>query len=166
MNICDDCGKVYDPYAVASSVVSGESVDNEHCLECREKVVKPEYKEGNVFVKWTMEDTFDELLTRHDVKGFVRQYHVFSAGKLFRIDFAFPERLLAVECDGLNHKTPRQKKKDKTKDAYLCHKGWRVMRIPYEDICKKPDQVIVDLKKVLSSLAYVCYTGHAVYTQK
>lgn len=53
----------------------------------------------------------------------------FAVGEKFLCDFAFPDHMLIVECDGEYwHSTPRQKRQDASKDAYLQACGYIVMR--------------------------------------
>ena len=46
-----------------------------------------------------------------------------------RVDFAYPEQKLAVECDGYKwHKQDKEQiEKDIERDKYLAKKGWRVL---------------------------------------
>jgi very-short-patch-repair endonuclease len=61
-----------------------------------------------------------------------KQYH-FHPSRSFRFDHAWPDRMLAVECEGITHEGGRhQRVKGYTED---CHKynlatlmGWRVLR--------------------------------------
>jgi very-short-patch-repair endonuclease len=47
----------------------------------------------------------------------------------YLIDFALPERRIALECDGWRHTTEQGKQRDAIRDAYLAEKGWRVIHL-------------------------------------
>lgn len=58
----------------------------------------------------------------------------FKVGK-YRIDLAFPEKMIAIECDGQQwHSTFEQKERDEKKDAFLKQCGWAVYRVTGSDI--------------------------------
>lgn len=61
----------------------------------------------------------------------------------YRIDLAFPEHLIAIECDGREwHLLEEQISRDKKRDEYLRSLGWRVIRISGSEIYKKADEII------------------------
>ncbi len=62
---------------------------------------------------------------------------------MYRIDLAFPDRLLAIECDGKKwHSSKEQKERDEKRDNYLRKQGWKVIRISGSDIYRKADEII------------------------
>ena len=68
-----------------------------------------------------------------DARGiaYVREYRVSD----IHVDFAFPERKLAVECDGHRYHSSRDDKaRDAKRDAFLKSRGWRVLRLTGDDI--------------------------------
>lgn len=65
-------------------------------------------------------------------------------------DFAFPKEKLVVECDGdYWHNLPNQKVKDRRKDGFLKHNGWKIVRLWEYEINNQPQEC---LSKVLISL--------------
>ena len=74
---------------------------------------------------------YDALLSRgHYI---VTQYPM---GR-YRIDIAFPQYKLAVECDGRQfHSTKEAMERDRRKDNYLRSNGWTVIRISGRTINK------------------------------
>ena len=48
----------------------------------------------------------------------------------FVIDFALPDKRIAIEVDGLMHLTKAAKAHDRFKDYQLRREGWRVLRVP------------------------------------
>jgi very-short-patch-repair endonuclease len=72
-------------------------------------------------IELMMKEQFDKANLKYE-QQFIIDY--------FITDFAFPEQKLIVECDGIYwHNLPKQKTKDKRKDCYLKHKGWKVLRL-------------------------------------
>ena len=56
----------------------------------------------------------------------------FRFGKYF-IDFAFPDRKIAIEIDGKQHEKEERMKSDMKKDLLLIENGWTVHRIKWPD---------------------------------
>lgn len=47
----------------------------------------------------------------------------------YRIDIAFIPHKIAIECDGRDfHSSPKDRARDRRKDAYLRSQGWKVLR--------------------------------------
>lgn len=87
-----------------------------------------------------IEKTFREALERRGLRegiDFATQYPLRHS---FILDFAFPDRKVAVEVDGRKwHSTPEAKKRDGFKDHILNRLGWRVFRFWEEEVLEKPD---------------------------
>lgn len=61
------------------------------------------------------------------------QFWVATRQGQYRLDFAFPDAMLAVEIDGPHHHDPIQARNDRIRDAALVTHGWRVIRISVYD---------------------------------
>jgi len=81
-----------------------------------------------------------QIITEHCVKGYF-------------IDFAFLDKMIAVEIDGRCHfdKNMNRREGDYKKDACLSDEGWQVIRMNFFDIRKNPDDLIESFLKVLES---------------
>jgi very-short-patch-repair endonuclease len=55
----------------------------------------------------------------------------YSAGK-YRLDFAWPQRKMALEADGWWHRSPEGAAKDRLRDSWLRSQGWIVFRVDDE----------------------------------
>jgi very-short-patch-repair endonuclease len=67
------------------------------------------------------------------------------------IDFAFPEKMIAVEADGnIWHSTQKYKKRDKQKDHILRKIGWKVLRFSEEDILNSASVCVDSIISVLN----------------
>ena len=73
---------------------------------------------------------------------------------LARVDFAYPELLLAVEVDGWSvHGTPRAMGKDFVRQNGLVPYGWRVLRFTWAQVVHQPDVVGTTIGATLAALA-------------
>ena len=63
----------------------------------------------------------------------------------FFIDFAFLDKMLAIEIDGQQHNLPERKALDERKDQTLLSLGWHVIRIkwPNDNIQDKLKQLFL-----------------------
>jgi very-short-patch-repair endonuclease len=71
------------------------------------------------------EKYFISLFEKDNIEGWERDKRV---GRWF-IDFAFDEKMIALEIDGKQHQDRREK--DREKDEYLRSQGWNVVRIDW-----------------------------------
>lgn len=72
------------------------------------------------------------------------QYEIIDrTGQTWRVDFAWPERLVAVEYDGfIWHSDPDALRRDRQKRAALTEVGWRTMSIVADDVRRRaPDMI-------------------------
>ena len=69
------------------------------------------------------------LLESADLPAVVPQFEVRVAGRRYRLDFALPEAMVAIEYDGEQfHSTPQQKASDRERQRRLEDAGWHVLR--------------------------------------
>lgn len=92
-----------------------------------------------------------EIKTESVIENIVlREFHLlglyptpqFEIGR-YRIDLAFPDMLIAIECDGQEwHSSKEQIDRDKKRDDYLEKMGWRVIRMSGSDIYRRADEIV------------------------
>lgn len=72
------------------------------------------------------------------------QYEVIDrSGRLWRLDFAWPEIKLAVEYDGFDfHSAPDAFRRDRQKRAALRELDWNVMSIVSDDVRRRPEETV------------------------
>jgi hypothetical protein len=69
-----------------------------------------------------------------------QQFRVTVSGRRFRLDLAYPEHMIAIECDGWDvHRTRTAFDADRTRDLLLTRAGWTVLRFTSE----MPDELIL-----------------------
>lgn len=60
-------------------------------------------------------------------------------GETWRVDFAWPDRMVAVEYDGFDwHSSQKDFRRDRRKRAALQEVGWRVLSIVSDDVRRQP----------------------------
>ena len=65
------------------------------------------------------------------IEGLVPQYPAFR----YRLDFAIPDKWIAIEIDGHDyHKTPYQRKRDAKRERELTIAGWKIMRFTASEV--------------------------------
>jgi very-short-patch-repair endonuclease len=70
---------------------------------------------------------FEDVFDKEGINGWQPDKKV---GRWF-IDFAFSDKMIAVEIDGRQHKIQDRAESDKLKDEYLRSQGWKVIRIDW-----------------------------------
>lgn len=66
-------------------------------------------------------------------------------------DFAFPDARLIVECDGSYwHSLPDVRRRDQRRDGWLRSRGWRVLRLPEDDIRADADACVDRVRRWLA----------------
>jgi very-short-patch-repair endonuclease len=90
-------------------------------------------------------------LLRGSVAPFVQQYEVRVFGRRFRLDFAWPEQRVTLECDGRgSHLNRRSFQRDRAKWTALGASGWRVLVVTWEDATERPQTVTARVEAALA----------------
>lgn len=83
------------------------------------------------------------LLVAAGFADFRLNHPVHVGGRLFLLDIAFPEVMLAIEVDGRAfHSDATAFQADRTRQNLLVSEGWRVLRFTWHDITQRPDHVL------------------------
>lgn len=99
-----------------------------------------------------LEVRFWELVRAYGLRVPDRQFVVRGGGRTFRIDFAYPDVLLAMEVDGVAwHGTAADRRRDRERDRALEALGWTVLRFKWEDVVRRPDLVVVRINEALAA---------------
>jgi very-short-patch-repair endonuclease len=100
-----------------------------------------ETNRGQPALQYLLEVKLASLLLGSSLPPFVRQHPV--AGTPYRLDFARPDLLLAVEGVGFRwHGNVLQWKQDLRRVAVLEHAGWRVLFITWDDVTIRGGETI------------------------
>jgi very-short-patch-repair endonuclease len=79
------------------------------------------------------------------IPGLIRQYPV----QTYRIDFALPEKKVAIELDGHEyHKTQEQRTYDAQRERTLQELGWQVIRFTGTEIYRDVSACIEQVKRI------------------
>jgi very-short-patch-repair endonuclease len=72
-------------------------------------------------------------------------------GGRYRLDLAYPERMLAVEYDGDEHRTQARARQDLEREAALARLGWTVLRFDTPTVLHRPDVIEGSVRPWLSA---------------
>lgn len=88
-----------------------------------------------------------DLLRRCKLPEPVRQYEVRERGKLVaRVDFAYPQALLAIEADGYAyHSGHRAWRNDRVRRNALTSRGWLVLHVTWDDLVHCPEEIVAEI---------------------
>jgi very-short-patch-repair endonuclease len=82
-----------------------------------------------------------------------RQYRVSIAGRRYRLDFAWPELRVGLECDGWEHHGRRSAfAPDRARLAEFAAAKWRVLPVTWHAVTREPARVERWLRDALSSV--------------
>jgi very-short-patch-repair endonuclease len=96
------------------------------------------HRPGSTRTRSPLEELFIALCDRYQLPR--PEVNVYIEG--YECDFVWREQRLIVETDGgAAHGTTRAKRRDPVRDADLMIAGWRVWRLPYEQLFREPDAV-------------------------
>lgn len=100
------------------------------------------------------EEIIGKSLRRAGIKA-IAQYPISNGKKRYRLDFAVfcRQGSIAVECDNKKaHSGPRQREKDKIKNAFLKRRDWIVIRLSEKDIVSDLSGCLAKIKKAIQKL--------------
>lgn len=89
-----------------------------------------------------LEERLAVLLRDRGYPSPVTQLGVEIDKRFYRLDFAYPDRKIAIEADGRQHKDPVHARSDRQRDADLATEGWTTLRFTWADIVKNPSVVV------------------------
>lgn len=100
------------------------------------------------------ERRFIALLRRGGVTGWRVNLEVtLTSGQTYRLDVAFEQERLAVEVDGWAfHRDRDQFVRDRLRKRALVADGWTVIEVTWDDLQRRPDQVLNEVRRTLARL--------------
>jgi len=90
-----------------------------------------------------------EQIIKNEIKDQDVEYEK-GFGKYW-LDFAWSKKQLCIEIDGQQHKRWNRLESDKQKDLYLESRGWKVLRIDWQQCCIDPNQYILIAKEFIDN---------------
>ena len=100
-----------------------------------------------------LEPRMARLLRRAGLPPASFQYEIRDRlGRLLaRVDFAYPDVMLAIEVDGYEiHGSPGAMAKDFVRQNGLVSTGWRVLRFTWSQVVREPDMVATAIAAALA----------------
>lgn len=99
-----------------------------------------------------LERKFLRFAKRYKIPAPTRQYRVKLRNATYRIDFAYPEKKVAIETDSYRyHGGRREWRKDLARRNTLMELGWTVAHATLEDIEQEPDETAERIRRALKS---------------
>jgi very-short-patch-repair endonuclease len=98
-----------------------------------------------------LEQKLFRVLRRYGLPLPVSQFRIHRGDQVVaRVDFAYPERGLAIEADGyLFHSDPVSWRKDRARRNALTGMGWYVVHVTWADLNERPDLVARRIREAL-----------------
>ena len=102
--------------------------------------------------RWTQSEFERRLLRLVLAAGLPRpvpQYEVrLAGGRRAYLDFAWPDRRIAVEADSYRHHAGRLAwARDHTRNAHVVAEGWRILPVTWDDLVRRPDELVALLQR-------------------
>jgi very-short-patch-repair endonuclease len=110
---------------------------------------------GRAYPAGVLEARMESLLRRGSLPAPRAQHVVVDehGGFVAVVDFAYPDRRLAVEVDGYEfHSTPKAVDYGNARDRLLVAAGWTPVHFSWNDVERRPDRVAEDLRRLLGTL--------------
>jgi very-short-patch-repair endonuclease len=126
-----------------------QTKETKQLLSEKMKVAHAEGRAHNIgFCQWNNEPSYPEQFFMKVIENeFTDKYYDFNLQTgVFKIDFAWKNKMLAIEIDGQQHEDIEVKERDQRKDTYLISKGWKVLRIKWKEMFNDPQQWIAVAK--------------------
>ena len=82
----------------------------------------------------------------------VLQFEVRAGAESFHVDMAYPNVRLAIELDGYEWHSRRDRwQMDRDRDNLLATIGWRVVRVSWERLTRSPNETAALVAEMLTS---------------
>lgn len=108
------------------------------------QAVVSRHRTGRRAPESVLETRFLQLVRSAELPEPVPQFEIgLGGGAAARVDFAYPERRVAIELDGAAyHSGEVAERRDRRRDNRLGAMGWRVLRFGWNDVTRSPDYVL------------------------
>jgi very-short-patch-repair endonuclease len=108
--------------------------------------------DGKAPSEFPLEVTVAEILERSNLPSPVPQFKVVTAGRTYRLDFAWPEQRVALECDGrLRHSEDSDFENDRVRWSLVAAAGWRVLFVTWREAQRQAADVIQRVRRALAA---------------
>jgi len=83
-----------------------------------------------------------------------RQFEVRAGVRRYRLDFAWPQRRVALEADGRRtHSDAAAFQRDRNRWSALAARGWLVLFATWADVTRRPGDLVAQVATALESAA-------------
>lgn len=102
-----------------------------------------------------LEVIVNRLIRARAIAEPVRQYKVVLQGRVFFLDFAWPDELVFVEADGFRyHSTPLHLRRDGRRRNLLAIADWLPLRYTWADATEAADEIADEVREALTLRAH------------
>lgn len=99
-----------------------------------------------------MEAKLLPMLSSHGIPAPECNVMLWIRGEAFEVDFLWRRRRLVVEADSRKyHDNPEAERRDRRRDEVLPGAGYRIWRLRWDDLERKPDETMATLTRLLRS---------------
>ncbi|MDQ1307702.1 MAG: hypothetical protein QG671_3535, partial [Actinomycetota bacterium] len=95
-----------------------------------------------------MEELAQALLREAGISGWRANYPLWVRGQKIILDLAFPEHKVVIELDGRAFHGLERFQHDRTRQNLLVQAGWTVLRFTWEDVTRRPEHVVAQIRDV------------------
>ena len=96
------------------------------------------------------EAMMNRILGRSELPRPVRQQKLDCVSDRYYLDFAWPEHMVAVECDGLgSHGSPAAMAYDLKRQNDVIEAGWNLRRFPWSEVRLHPARTLATVRRAL-----------------
>jgi very-short-patch-repair endonuclease len=79
------------------------------------------------------------------------QHPVVIRGRRYYLDLAYPDKLIAIEYDGADHRTQERARRDLEREAALVAAGWKILRFDAFVVLFHPERVVAEVRAELAA---------------
>jgi hypothetical protein len=109
---------------------------------------------GSVVTRSELEDRFLAFVDHLGVRRPAVNTGLQAGGRWFEVDCLWPDQRLVVELDcHAAHATRAAFERDRSRDRALQAAGWRVLRLTWRELHRRPNAVAADLVRMLERLS-------------
>ena len=120
------------------------------CRGARRLAFEAKIRSDSTLRESELEDRAWNLMRRSGLRMPVPQFAVEVDGRSFRLDFAWPQEMVALECDGLGAHGPEKFRADRERLTTLTAAGWRVIVATWWDVVERGDWLMRQISTVLA----------------
>jgi hypothetical protein len=133
---------------------TGKHLSEEHKNKIRQSYYRWITEKRDVFLKYSTGQSkccefFKERLRKNNI-DFLEEYMPYYKERLYRLDIAFPDKMIGIEINGSQHYNSDGSLNENTlaKQKFFEERGWKIIQIYYKDVFKANLSCFEDILKI------------------